>query len=201
MKTLNEQLNKMKYLSNYKKGSPLNEQFPFGFDPKDLGSKPDKLADMIEKAYKALKKKAKEIPSGDEIIDKLAELFKYAQTDAGKSTGWFDTVKGGLESAFSNISDMVSKAVNEQDEDKSEKVLSDLDKILNTIKNSTVQKESFVIKRNGKTIRLSESDMKKITKKHLKEDEFIDDEFIGDEFIDDMDITDTILNSVGDFEL
>ena len=200
MKTLNEQLNKMKYLSNYKKGSPLNEQFPFGFDPKDLGSNPDKLGDMIEKAYKALKKKAKEIPSGDEIMDKLKELFREIKKEDKKSINslsLYDTIKGGLKSAFSNISDMVSKAVNEQDEDKSEEVLSNLDKILNTIKNnSTVQKESFVIKRNGKTIRLSESDMKKITKKYLKEDEFIDDEFI-----DDMDITDTILNSVGDFEL
>ena len=159
MKTLNEEIKKMKRLSTYKKGTPLNEQLDLFF-PDNIGTNPKLMGKAMKKAIEYIKNKSEEIPSSNEIIKKLNEIMSLA---GGPAIGprKLSSAAKVLKNSFKKL----TKMFNEQDMNESVDILSDLDKIIDTLK---VKEEGFVIRKGGEVIRLSESEMKKIAKRYLR---------------------------------
>jgi len=160
MKTLNEEIKKMKRLSTYKKGTPLNEQLDL-FSPDKIGTNPKGMENAIKKAVEYVKDNYKEIPSSDEIIKKLEKISSEVVIGGPDLKEKIYSVAEALNKSL----DKLSKYFNEQDANDSVDILSDLDKIIDTLK---VKEEGFVIKQGDGVIRLSESDMKKIVQRYLR---------------------------------
>ena len=196
MKTLNEEIKKMKRLSTYKKGTPLNEQLDL-FSPDKIGTNPKVMEKAIKKAVEYVKDKSKEIPSSDEIIKRLEKILSEVVIGGPNLKEKIDSVAKYLKKSFNKL----TKMFNEQDMNESVDILSDLDKIIDTLK---VKEEGFVIRKGGEVIRLSESEMKKIAKmalsrKKVKEEFILEDELDID--YDEENINDIVLSSLDDFEL
>lgn len=159
MKTLNEEIKKMKRLYTYKKGTPLNEQLEL-FSPDKIGTNPEGMENGIKKAIEYIKDKSEEIPSSNEITEKLKEIMSLIGT-GGLSSRKLSSASKVLKNSFRKL----TKMFNEQDMNESVDILSDLDKIIDTLK---VKEEGFVIRKGGEVIRLSESEMKKIAQRYLR---------------------------------
>jgi len=161
MKTLNEEIKKMKRLSTYKKGTPLNEQLLDLKWVENIGTEPKGMEKGLEKAIEYIKDKSKEIPSSDEIIKRLEKISSEVVIGGPNLKEKINSVAKDLKKSLVKL----TKMFNEQDMNESVDILSDLDKIIDTLK---VKEEGFVIRKGGEVIRLSESEMKKIAQRYLR---------------------------------